>query len=198
MKRVASRFHSRFLCQRRRLPTPPGLGGPGERSRSPFAKTEVASALTKLTRPTACVLPSTLVHLRLVVDDSICNTNQNCTVPEQSACPACRTFKPLTRLEKTTNLCQASAWTSRAHTRHLECANRTEDLLDLRQQNRLFFNKVCTVSSHWFARLGSFFTRCLHLLMWPRMCCFCTWTTYFCIRTPRCSRKGFHEVWGFS
>ncbi|CAE7294548.1 unnamed protein product, partial [Symbiodinium necroappetens] len=43
-------------------------------------------------------------------------------------------------------------------------------LLGLRQQDRLFFYKVCpfgaTFSSHWFARLGGFFTRCLHLLIW--------------------------------
>ncbi|CAE7304798.1 unnamed protein product [Symbiodinium sp. KB8] len=43
-------------------------------------------------------------------------------------------------------------------------------LLGLRQQDRLFFYKVCpfgaTFSSHWFARLGGFFTRCLHLLLW--------------------------------
>ena len=43
-------------------------------------------------------------------------------------------------------------------------------LLGLRQQDRLFFYKVCpfgaTFFSHWFARLGGFFTRCLHLLIW--------------------------------
>ncbi|CAE7421697.1 unnamed protein product [Symbiodinium sp. CCMP2592] len=43
-------------------------------------------------------------------------------------------------------------------------------LLGLRQQERLFFYRVCpfgaTFSSHWFARLGGFFVRCLHLLIW--------------------------------
>ena len=43
-------------------------------------------------------------------------------------------------------------------------------LLGIRPQERLLFYKVCpfgaTFSSHWFARLGGFFTRCLHLLIW--------------------------------
>ena len=43
-------------------------------------------------------------------------------------------------------------------------------LLGIRQQERLLFYRVCpfgaTFSSHWFARLGGFFTRCLHLLIW--------------------------------
>ena len=43
-------------------------------------------------------------------------------------------------------------------------------LLGMRQQDRLLFYKVCpfgaTFSSHWFARVGGFFTRCLHLLIW--------------------------------
>ncbi|CAE7443250.1 unnamed protein product [Symbiodinium sp. CCMP2592] len=38
------------------------------------------------------------------------------------------------------------------------------------QQERLFFYRVCpfgaTFSSHWFARLGGFFVRCLRLLIW--------------------------------
>ena len=42
--------------------------------------------------------------------------------------------------------------------------------MGIRQQERLLFYKVCpfgaTFSSHWFARLGGFFTRCLHLRIW--------------------------------
>ena len=47
---------------------------------------------------------------------------------------------------------------------------RDRGLLGLRQQERLFFYKVCpfgaTFSSHWFSRLGGVFTRSLHLLIW--------------------------------
>ena len=52
----------------------------------------------------------------------------------------------------------------------VQTAGQDIGLLGIRQQERLLFYRVCpfgaTFSSHWFARLGGFFTRCLHLLIW--------------------------------
>ena len=101
----------------------------------------------------------------LVIDNSICNTNQNCTVPEQFPLPSLRDIqaKRPTLPEKTRSLCQVSAWISRRSHKTSLVRESDRGLSGLRQQDRLFFYKVCpfgaTFSSHWFSR-------CWHLLIW--------------------------------
>ena len=83
--------------------------------------------------------------------------------------PACKTYELLFLPERTRNRFRVSAWMLSAHKTFL-VREKDRGLLGLRQQERLFFCKVCllgaTFSSHWFSRLGGFFTRCLHLLIW--------------------------------
>ena len=107
---------------------------------------------------------------RLVVDNSICNTNQNCTVPEQFSLPCLQDIQASYPLREDNE--PVSGFSLDVKGAHKTSRVREQDrgLLGLRQQDRLFFYKVCpfgaTFSSHWFARLGGFFTRCLHLLIW--------------------------------
>ena len=107
---------------------------------------------------------------RLVVDNSICNTNQNCNVPEQFSLPCLQDIQASYPLREDNE--PISGFSLDVKGAHKTSRVREQDrgLLGLRQQERLFFYKVCpfgaTFSSHWFARLGGFFTRCLHLLIW--------------------------------
>ena len=103
---------------------------------------------------------------RLVVDNSICNTNQCCHVPEQFSMPSLQDIQscfPLREDNKEIQGLKGAHKTSHVRERDI-------GLLGIRQQERLLFYKVCpfgaTFSSHWFARMGGFFTRCLHLLIW--------------------------------
>ena len=104
---------------------------------------------------------------RLVVDNSICNTNQNCKVPEQFSLPCLQDIQasyPLTEDNE-----PVSGFSLDVKGAHKTSRVREQDrgLLGLRQQDRLFFYKV-PLRGHFliptgFATLGGFFTRCLPL-----------------------------------
>ena len=107
---------------------------------------------------------------RLVVDNSICNTNQNCFVPEQFSLPSLQdieaAFPPREDEE------EVSGFSLDVKGAHKTSRVREGDrgLLGMRQQERLLFYRVCPFgarfSSHWFARIGGFLIRCLQLLIW--------------------------------
>ena len=107
---------------------------------------------------------------RLVIDNSVCNTNQNCTVPEQFSLPSLQDIQAAYPLREDSE--PVAGFSLDVKGAHKTALVREQDrgLLGLRQQERLFFYRVCpfgaTFSSHWFSRLGGFFTRCLHLLIW--------------------------------
>ncbi|CAE7042088.1 unnamed protein product [Symbiodinium sp. CCMP2592] len=107
---------------------------------------------------------------RLVIDNSICNTNQNCHVPEQFSLPSLQDIQAAYPPREDEE--PVSGFSLDVKGVHKTSLVREQDrgLLGLRQQERLFFYHVCpfgaTFSSHWFARLGGFFVRCLHLLIW--------------------------------
>ena len=107
---------------------------------------------------------------RLVVDNSICNTNQNCTVPEQFSLPCLQDIQASYPLREDNEPVSGFSLDVKGAHKTSRVREKDRGLLGLRQQDRLFFYKVCpfgaTFSSHWFARLGGFCTRCLHLLLW--------------------------------
>eukprot|EP00439_Symbiodinium_sp_Y106_P049001 s3862_g6.t1 len=80
---------------------------------------------------------------RLVIDNSVCNTNQNCTVPEQFSLPSLQdiqaAFPPREDEEA------VSGFSLDVKGAHVTSLVREKDrgLLGLRQQERLFFYKVC-------------------------------------------------------
>ena len=107
---------------------------------------------------------------RLVIDNSVCNTNQNCTVPEQFSLPSLQDIQAAYPLREDSE--PVAGFSLDVKGAHKTALVRESDrgLLGLRQQERLFFYRVCpfgaTFSSHWFSRLSGFFTRCLYLLIW--------------------------------
>ena len=107
---------------------------------------------------------------RLVVDNSICNTNQCCHVPEQFSMPSLQDIQSCFPLREDNEEIQGFSLDVKGAHKTSRVRERDIGLLGIRQQERLLFYKVCpsgaTFSSHWFARLGGFFTRCLHLLIW--------------------------------
>ena len=107
---------------------------------------------------------------RLVVDNSICNTNHCCHVPEQFSMPSLQDIQASFPLREDNEEVQGFSLDVKGAHKTSRVREQDIGLLGIRQQERLLFYKVCpfgaTLSSHWFARLGGFFTRCLHLLIW--------------------------------
>ena len=107
---------------------------------------------------------------RLVVDNSICNTNHCCHVPEQFSMPSLQDIQSSFPLREDNEEVQGFSLDVKGAHKTSRVREQDIGLLGIRQQERLLFYKVCpfgaTFSSHWFARLGGFFTRCLHLLIW--------------------------------
>ena len=107
---------------------------------------------------------------RLVVDNSICNTNHCCHVPEQFSMPSLQDIQSSFPLREDNEEVQGFSLDVKGAHKTSRVREQDIGLLGIRQQERLLFYKVCpfgaTFSSHWFTRLGGFFTRCLHLLIW--------------------------------
>ncbi|CAE7592117.1 unnamed protein product [Symbiodinium sp. KB8] len=107
---------------------------------------------------------------RLLVDNSICNTNHCRHVPEQFSMPSLQDIQSCFPLREDNEEVQGFSLDVKGAHKTSRVREQDIGLLGIRQQERLLFYKVCpfgaTLVSHWFARLGGFFTRCLHLLIW--------------------------------
>ena len=108
---------------------------------------------------------------RLVVDNSICNTNHCCHVPEQFSMPSLQDIQASFPLREDNEEVQGFSLDVKGA--HKTSRVREQDILvswAYASRNVCFFTRSApfgaTFSSHWFARLGGFFTRCLHLLIW--------------------------------
>ena len=107
---------------------------------------------------------------RLVVDSSICGTNAACSIPERSALPTLQSILsawPLRGLRQ-----HIAAWSLDVKAAHKSIRVRRSEqgLLGVRVGNTFFFYSVCpfgaAFSAYWFARLGAFLVRTLHLLIY--------------------------------
>ena len=107
---------------------------------------------------------------RLVVDNSVCNTNQNCYVPEQFSLPSLQDIESAFPLRQDSEEVGGFSLDVKGAHKTSRVRERDRGLLGMRQQERLLFYRVCPFgarfSSHWFARIGGFLTRALHLLVW--------------------------------
>ena len=107
---------------------------------------------------------------RLVVDNSICNTNQNCYIPEQFSLPSLQDIESSFPLREDSEEVGGFSLDVKGAHKTSRVRERDRGLLGMRQQERLLFYRVCPFgarfSSHWFARIGGFLTRVLHLLVW--------------------------------
>ena len=98
---------------------------------------------------------------------SICNTNQNCFVPEQFSLPSLQdieaAFPPREDEE------EVGGFSLDVKGAHKTSRVRERDRVGVRQQERLLFYRVCPFgarfSSRWFARIGGFLICSLHLLL---------------------------------
>ena len=115
---------------------------------------------------------------RLVVDSSVCRTNQACRVPEKSCLPSLGDIRSAFPLRE--DIEEASAFSADIRSAHKTVRIREKDqgLLGFRQQERLLFYQVApfgaVFSSHWFARVGGFFVRVLHHLVSFLLTCSCS------------------------
>ncbi|CAE7341487.1 unnamed protein product, partial [Symbiodinium sp. KB8] len=107
---------------------------------------------------------------RLVVDSSICGTNSACLIPERSSLPTLQSIQcawPLRGRHE-----PVAAWSIDVKSAHKSIRVRESEqgLLGIRVGPKLFFYKVCpfgaAFSAFWFARLGAFFVRTLHRLIY--------------------------------
>ena len=108
-------------------------------------------------------------ELRLMVDDSVCNTNPLCHVPESYSNPTLAIVRPAFPLRGDPSPLGAFARDVKAAHRSIRARKSDQGLSGIQASGRHFFYKVCpfgaTLSATWFARLGSFFVRALHLLI---------------------------------
>ena len=107
---------------------------------------------------------------RLVVDSSICGTNSACLIPERTSLPTLQSVQcswPLRGRHE-----PVAAWSIDVKSAHKSRRVRESEqgLLGVRVGPKFFFYKVCpfgaAFSAFWFARLGAFFVRALHRLIY--------------------------------
>ena len=107
---------------------------------------------------------------RLVVDSSLCHANQACRVPEKSCLPSSGDIRSAFPL-RGHDIEEVSAFFADIRSAHktVRIREKHQGRLGFRQQERLLFYQVApfgaVISSHWFARVGGFFVRVLHQLL---------------------------------
>ena len=106
---------------------------------------------------------------RLVVDSSVCHTNQACRVPEKSSLPSLGDIRAAFPLRQGNEDVAALSADIRSAHKTVRIRERDQGLLGFRQQERLLFYRLApsgaVFSSHWFSRVGGFFVRVLHQLL---------------------------------
>ena len=105
---------------------------------------------------------------RLVVDSSICGTNACCLIPEKSSLPTLQTIQEAFPLRHKHEPLAAWSLDVKSARKSIRVRESEQGLLGIRVGPKLYFYTVCpfgaTFSAFWFARLGAFFVRTLHLL----------------------------------
>ena len=107
---------------------------------------------------------------RLVVDSSICGTNSSCFVPERYTLPSIQTVMDSFPLRESSSTLAAFSLDIKAAHKTIRVRAGEQGLLGVRMADDFFFYSVCpfgaTFSAYWFARLGGFLVRTLHLLLY--------------------------------
>ena len=107
---------------------------------------------------------------RLVVDSSICGTNSSCFVPETYTLPSIQTVMDSFPLREPSSTLAAFSLDIKAAHKTIRVRAGEQGLLGVRMADKFLFYSVCpfgaTFSAYWFARLGGFMVRTLHLLLY--------------------------------
>ena len=107
---------------------------------------------------------------RLVLDNTVCGTNANCSVRERQCMPTVRDVKSSYPLRGTS--CIQSAMSLDIKSAHKRVVVRPSEvgLLGFNFDNCLYFYRVApfgvVFAQHWWGRLGSLILRLLHMLVW--------------------------------
>ena len=106
---------------------------------------------------------------RLVLDSTICKTNNNCNVTEHTECPTLHSVRSAFPLRGRCGPMAGFILDIHAAHKTIRVKREERGLLALRVKDRYFVYKTCpfgaTFSAYWFSRLGSFFVRTWHELL---------------------------------
>ena len=107
---------------------------------------------------------------RLVVDYTVCGTNPNCNIQEHQQLPSAKEVQRCYPLREHSE--ELGALGLDAKSAHKLCVIKEDHrgLVGFSLNNKLYFYKVCPFgakfSAHWWGRLGAFWTRFLHLVIY--------------------------------
>ena len=107
---------------------------------------------------------------RLVLDSSVCNTNQNCIIPERQCYPSARDVVESFPLRQCSEPQHAATFDIKSAHKRIVLSEHHQGLVGFTFQGRLFFYRVCpfgaTFSAFWWGRLGAWLVRVWHRLIW--------------------------------
>ena len=113
---------------------------------------------------------------RLVLDNSICGTNSNCSVPERQCMPTVRDVTQSFPLRGPRSKQQCLSLDVRSAHKRVVIREEERGLLGFTLDNDIYFYRVApfgaVFAQHWWGRLGSVILRLLHLLIWVSHCGF--------------------------
>ena len=96
---------------------------------------------------------------RLVLDSSVCNTNQNCITPERQCYPSARDVVESFPLRQCSEPQHAATFDIKSAHKRIVLSERHQGLVGFTFQGRIFFYRVCpfgaTFSAFWWGRLGA-------------------------------------------
>ena len=107
---------------------------------------------------------------RLVVDYTVCGTNPNCNIQEHQQLPSAKEVQRCYPLREHSE--ELGALGLDANSAHKLCVIKEEHrgLVGFSLNNKLYFYRVCPFgakfSAFWWGRLGAFWTRLLHLVIY--------------------------------
>ena len=107
---------------------------------------------------------------RLVLDSSVCNTNQNCWIPERQCYPSARDVVESFPLRNCSEPQHAATFDVKSAHKRIVLAERHQGLVGFTFRGKIFFYRVCpfgaTFSAFWWGRLGAWLVRTFHRLIW--------------------------------
>ena len=137
--------------------------------------TQVPLSQAQATWPNVAVGKMNIVHSsgrrpRLVIDSSICGTNSSCYIPERYSLPSLTSVMHSFPLRSSQSTLAGFSLDIRAAHKTIRVRRSEQGLLKVHMGNKHFFYNVCpfgaTFSAYWFARLGGFILRVLHILVY--------------------------------
>ena len=109
---------------------------------------------------------------RLILDSSVCQTNQNCEIPEKQCYPSARDVLDSFPLRGPNCTQQAATFDVKSAHKRVVLKEGHRGLVGFQFRNNLYFYRVCpfgaSFSAFWWGRLGSWLIRTWHKLLWVR------------------------------